>query len=154
MSNVIFKELGFPILLIDPPLVTVRGHKVPDVNLRALQEAVFRKLVFKPARLTGAEVRFIRKHLRLRQADLAEVLNMANHTVVSQWESREDEPAGMEYNTEVVLRLYMATRAGEGGQIQELLESGLKRLPARQRAPLEVPVPAHPATLAIETAGE
>jgi uncharacterized protein YicC (UPF0701 family) len=142
MGNVIFKELGFPIVLIDPTMVTVRGHKVPEVNLRALQEAVFRQLVFKPARLTGAEVRFIRKYLRLRQADLADVLNMANHTVVSQWESREDEPAGMEYNTEVVLRLYMATRAGEGAQIQELLESRLKRLQTRQQTPLEVAMPA------------
>jgi len=41
--------------------------------------------VVKPGRLTGAEVRFIRKHLRMRQADLASTLNMANHSVVSQW---------------------------------------------------------------------
>ena len=52
-------------------------------------------------------MRFIRKHLRLRQADLARVLNMANHLVVSQWESREDEPTGMEHDTEVLLRIWM-----------------------------------------------
>ena len=141
MANVVYKELGFPILLVDPKMVTVRGHLVPDVNLRELQESVFKLLVVKPARLTGAEVRFIRKHLRLRQADLAEVLNMANHTVVSQWESRGEEPAGMEYNTEVVLRLWMAAKSGEGERLPELLESGLKRLPARQQAPLKVPLP-------------
>jgi hypothetical protein len=141
MANVIYKELGFPILLVDPPMVTVRGHQVPDVNLRALQEAVFRMLVGKPARLTGAEVRFIRKYLRLRQVDLAEVLNRANHTVVSQWESRGDERAGMDYNTEVVLRIWMATRTGRGDQIPELLESRLKKLAARQDKPLEVPLP-------------
>ena len=141
MANVIYEELGFPILLVDPPMVTMRGHEVPDVNLRALQEAVFRMLVVKPARLTGAEVRFIRKHLRLRQADLAEVLNRANHTVVSQWESRGDGPAGMDYNTEVVLRIWMATRTGRGDQIPELLESRLKKLAARQESPLEVSLP-------------
>ena len=141
MANVIYEELGFPILLVDPPMVTMRGHEVPDVNLRALQEAVFRMLVVKPARLTGAEVRFIRKHLRLRQADLAEVLIRANHTVVSQWESRGDEPAGMDYNTEVVLRIWMATRTGRGDQIPELLESRLKKLAARQESPLEVSLP-------------
>lgn len=141
MANVIYNELGFPILLMNPPMVTVRGHQVPDVNLRELQEAVFRLLVFKPARLNGAEVRFIRKHLRLRQADLAQVLNMANHTVVSQWEARGDKPSGMEYNTEVVLRLWMATKAGIGEQLPELLESGLKRLAPRQESPLEVPMP-------------
>jgi len=141
MANVIYKELGFPILLADPPMVTVRGHKVPDVNLRALQEAVFQLLVVKPARFTGAEVRFIRKYLRLRQADLAEVLNKANHTVVSHWESRGDRASGMEYNTEVVLRLWMATKVGLEERIPELLESSLKKLPSRQSTPLEVPLP-------------
>jgi hypothetical protein len=141
MAHVVFKELGFPIVLVDPPMVTVRGKKVPDVNLRALQEAVFRLLIAKPARLTGAEVRFIRKHLRFRQADLAEVLNMANHTVVSQWESREDEPSGMEYNTEVVLRLWMAARSGEKDRLPDLLESRLRGLRPRQQEPLEVPIP-------------
>ena len=141
MANIVYKELGFPILLIDPPMVTVRGHEVPDVNLQRLQAAVFKLLIVKPARLTGAEVKFIRKHLRLRQVDLAEALNMANHTVVSQWESRGDDPAGMEYNTEVVLRIWMATKAGYEEQIPELLESGLKKLASRQDTPMEVPVP-------------
>ena len=141
MANVVFEELGFPILLIDPPMVTVRGQELPDVNLRELQATVFKLLIARPARLTGAEVRFIRKYLRLRQVDLAEALNMANHTVVSQWESRGDDPAGMEYNTEVVLRLWMATRAGYKEQVPELLESGLKKLAPRQNTPMEVLVP-------------
>jgi DNA-binding transcriptional regulator YiaG len=141
MANVTFEELGFPIVLVDPPIISVRGHEVPDVNLRELQDAVFRLLVVKPARLTGAEVRFIRKHLRLRQVDLAEVLNRANHTVVSQWESRGDEPSGMEYNTEVLLRLWMATRIGQGDQIEDLLNSRLRNLASRQDTPLKVSVP-------------
>ena len=94
----------------------------------------------KPARLTGAEVVFIRKHLGLRQADLAQVLNMANHSVVSQWEGREDEPTGMDYNTEVLLRLWMAGRSGQADRLLELLESKLKNLEQRGK-PLEVLAP-------------
>jgi len=78
MANVTFNELGIPVVLIDPPMITVRGQLVPDVNLRQLADAVFGLLIVKPARLTGDEVRFIRKHLRLRQADLARVLNMGS----------------------------------------------------------------------------
>ncbi len=141
MANVTYEELGFPILLVDPPMVTVRGHEVPDVNLRELQAAVFGMLVVKPARLTGAEVRFIRKHLHLRQADMAAVLNRANHTVVSQWESRMDEPAGMEYNTEVLLRIWMATKTGRADEIPDLLNSRLKNLTPHQETPLKVPQP-------------
>ena len=59
------------------------GPAYPDVNL---QEAAFSSLVKKPGR-SGSEVRFIRKYLRMRQTDLPGA-NMANHSVVSQWESR------------------------------------------------------------------
>ena len=140
MADMIVNELGFPVLLVNVPLVEVRGHSVPDVNMKALQASAFAMLVTKPARLTGAEVRFIRKHLGLRQADLAQVLNMANHSVVSQWESREDEPTGMDYNTEVLLRLWMAGRSGQADRLVELLESKLKNLEQRGK-PLEVLVP-------------
>jgi DNA-binding transcriptional regulator YiaG len=138
MASVLFKELGFPILLINSPMIRVRGELVPDVNFKDLQRAVFCLLVVKPSRLSGAEIRFVRKYLRLRQSDLAEVLNMANHSVVSQWESREDEPAGMDYNTEVLLRIWMAARAGQEDRVIELLESRLKALKPRAERPLEV----------------
>ena len=96
-------------------------------------------LVGKPGRLSGSEVRFIRKYLRMRQADLAKVLNMANHSVVSQWESRGDEPAGMDYNTEVVLRIWMAARVGLADRLLDLLERDLKDLSSdRAREPLRI----------------
>jgi len=128
MANVLFMELGFPVLLVNPRMVKVRGERLPDVNLRHLGDAAYRLLVAKPGRLTGDEVRFIRKHLRMRQADLAEILNMANHSVVSQWESRGDEAAGMDYNTEVLLRVWMAARVGLADRLLDLLEKDLKNL--------------------------
>ena len=140
MANVMFMELGFPIVLVDPKMVEIRGERVPDVNMRDLQAAVFQLLIVKPARLTGAEVRFVRKYLRLRQVDLAGVLNMANHSVVSQWESREDDPAGMDYNTEVLLSVWMAVRAGQKERLVDLLEHQLKALKPRAKRPLEVRV--------------
>ena len=141
MADVLFRELGFPILLVDPPLVEVRGEQVPDVNMSELQEAVFRSLAVFPARLTGAQLRFVRKHLRLRQADLADVLNMANHSVVSQWESKEDGPTGMAYNTEVVLRLWMAAKTGMPEEPLDLLERRLKGLSPHREEPLEIEMP-------------
>lgn len=138
MSNVIYTELGFPVVLVDPPMVRVRGEDMPDVNLRDLQKAVLHQLIIKPARLSGEEVRFIRKYNRLTQAALAEVLNMANHSAVSQWESHESEASGMEYNTEVLLRVWMALRQGEGDHVAELLEK-LKNLAPKADRPLHVP---------------
>ena len=141
MPNVLFMELGFPILLVNPRMVEVRGQQVPDVNLQELQEVVFQQLVVSPVRLTGAEVRFIRKYLRLRQADLAQVLNMANHSVVSQWESRGEDFTGMEYNTEVLLRVWMAAKVGLADRPLELLEDRLKGLSPSRAEPLEIKLP-------------
>lgn len=141
MAHVIMMELGFPVVLEDPPMVTVRGQPIPDVNLRELAEAVFARLITKPTRLTGAEVKFIRKHLHLRQLDLGRVLNMANHSVVSQWESHGDDAAGMDYNTEVLLRIWMAGKLGQGDRLVDLLERGLKDLLPSARGPLAVSLP-------------
>ena len=140
MPGVVFCELGFPVILVDPPLVEVRGQVLHDVNMKELAAAVFRLLVTKPSRFTGDEVRFIRKHQGLRQADLAAVLNMANHSVVSQWEARNDAAAGMDYNTEVLLRLWMAARSGQRDAMADLLERRLKDLRPPRSEPLEVPV--------------
>lgn len=141
MAAVIIAELGFPVVLEDPPMVTVRGQLVPDINLRELADRVFRSLVAKPTRLSGSEVKFIRKYQRLRQVDLACVLNMANHSVVSQWESHGDDAAGMDYNTEVLLRVWMACKLGEGAGLVDLLERGLKDLRPCTREVLAVAMP-------------
>ncbi|MFT5433661.1 MAG: DNA-binding transcriptional regulator YiaG [Myxococcota bacterium] len=141
MGDIIFKELGFPIVLVDPPMREIRGVMVPDVNMRMLQDSVFRLLVVKPSRHTGSEVRFIRKYLRIRQVDLARTLNQANHSVVSHWEKRGDGEAGMEYNTEVLLRVWMAAKAGLDGELLDLLDRTLKDLAPASSEPMAVPIP-------------
>ena len=103
-----YDELGFRVMLIDPPMLKLPdGSKVPSPNMKKLQEIAFRTLAEKPSRLTGDEVRFIRKHMRMTQVDFSKWLNMSNHSVVSQWEGREDHLSGMDYNTEILLRLQM-----------------------------------------------
>jgi hypothetical protein len=47
----------------------------------------------------------------------------------------------MEYNTEVLLRIWMAARAGEPERAIELLEHRLKHLAPRSTGPLEVRLP-------------
>jgi DNA-binding transcriptional regulator YiaG len=103
-----YDELGFRIFLLNAPMLTLPdGSKCPAPNMKKLQEIVFRELAKKPSRLTGSEIRFIRKHLRMTQCEFASWLNMANHSVVSQWESRGDHLSGIDYNTEILLRLLM-----------------------------------------------
>lgn len=106
-----YDELGFRIYLVNAPMLTLPdGTKCPAPNMKRLQEAAFHSLAVKPSRLSGSEIRFIRKFLRMTQVDFASWLNMANHSVVSQWESKEEHLSGMDYNTEILLRLLMEAR--------------------------------------------
>ncbi|HEX5876456.1 MAG TPA: hypothetical protein VFY60_17540 [Pyrinomonadaceae bacterium] len=60
---------------------------IPRINdlMRALAVA----LIAKPYRLTGEEVRFLRKYMRKTAAELAQMLHV-NKTTVSKWENNED----------------------------------------------------------------
>lgn len=103
-----YDELGFRIYLLNAPMLTLQdGSVCPAPNMKKLQETAFHALAEKPTRLSGSEVRFIRKHLRMTQVDFACWLNMANHSVVSQWENKGEHLSGMDYNTEILLRLLM-----------------------------------------------
>ena len=103
-----YDELGFRIFLLNAPmLILPNGSECPAPNMKKLQETAFRALAKKPNRLSGSEVRFIRKHMRMTQVEFASWLNMANHSVVSQWESKGDHLSSMDYNTEIILRLLM-----------------------------------------------
>ena len=106
-----YDELGFRIFLLNSPMLTLPdGSECPAPNMKKLQETAFRALAKKPNRLSGSEVRFIRKYLRMTQVEFASWLNMANHSVVSQWESKDEHLSGMDYNTEILLRLLMEAR--------------------------------------------
>ena len=72
---------------------------------------MFQALITKSSRLTGTEVKFVRTFWELTQSEFAKRLNQSNHSVVSQWEKRSDRPAGMDYNTELLLRLHMAAHS-------------------------------------------
>lgn len=51
---------GFPVTLLNVPLIEVRGEWIPEVDQKELQERVVEALVFKPSRLRGNEIRYIR----------------------------------------------------------------------------------------------
>ncbi len=107
-KSIPYDELGFRIFLVNAPMLTLPdGSRCLAPNMKKLQETAFCALAKKPNRLSGSEVRFIRKHMRMTQVEFASWLNMANHSVVSQWENKGDHLSGMDYNTEILLRLLM-----------------------------------------------
>ena len=128
-----YDELGFRVLLLNPPMFKLPdGSKVPSPNMKKLQVAAFKALAKKQSKLSGDEVRFVRKYLHLTQVDFAKWLNMSNHSVVSQWEGREDHISGMDYNTEVLLRLQMEAQISKKLTISVRKIEGLRSLSSEE----------------------
>ncbi len=137
---IVYTALGFPIILLGTRTKIVRGIEVPDVNLNTLQKMVFEALIGKPSNFTGAEIRFIRAYLRMTQVEFSRVLNQSGHSIVSQWEKKELRATGMDYNTEIWLRLHMAKNLGRA-DLAEYVENFLEESPFKiniKPAPIEI----------------
>lgn len=95
---------GFPIQLRQVPMIKVRGVWTPQVNYEQLAQAALKALCFKPARLTGHEVRFIRLQLGMTLEEFADRF-CVTHPSVIKWEKQGDEPTKMQWCTEKDIRL-------------------------------------------------
>ena len=120
------RSLGFPVILFNAPMISVRGQWALDVNLNYYQEAVLERLARKPARLTGSEVRFIRTHFEMTVRRFAERLSI-KHPAVIKWERKQDKATRMIWSTEKDIRLFILNelkrRATEFHELYQTLEN-------------------------------
>ena len=72
--------LGFKIKLLNVPILMVDGEEVVDVDFDALAEDIFFDFLRSPVRLTGDQLRFMRKHLALRQVEMFDILGLKQST--------------------------------------------------------------------------
>ena len=96
---------GFPVTLLNVPLIQARGEWVPSINQRELQERVVEALVLKPSRLTGNEIRFIRLFSEMTLEQFAERFDVT-HPAVLKWEKSKNSATGMGWTTEKDIRLF------------------------------------------------
>ena len=73
--------------------------------MNELQKSVLLLLCRKNGRLTGAEVRFIRKFLEMTKSDFSKIGGVT-HAAVVKWENYENASAKMNPATETCIRLY------------------------------------------------
>jgi DNA-binding transcriptional regulator YiaG len=104
---------GFPVTLLNVPMVEVRGELVPDVNQKELQRRVIEAVAFKPNRLTGNEIRFVRLFAEMTLVQFASRLDVT-HPAVLKWEKRGDKPSGMIWSTEKDIRLFALLKINAG----------------------------------------
>ncbi len=88
IKTLIYEDFGFPITLVDVPIKMVMGQEILDIDMYKLQISVLKHLIFKATPLTGSQLRFIRKFLKLSTTDFAKKLGVTHPTILS-WEKEE-----------------------------------------------------------------
>ena len=74
----VYKGLGIPVKLVNVPMKKVFGEWYMDINFNKLQLAVLHCLLYKPAPLSGDELRYIRKFLELSMTDFGKIFGGYN----------------------------------------------------------------------------
>ena len=123
---------GFPVYLLNVPMVKVRDEWTPRINYRELSSCVLKALVEKPARLTGAEIRFIRQSLGMTVHDFGETFYVT-HPAVLKWEKAGTEPTSMKWATEKDIRLFVAQQSKAEDRIAEIYRHLRKEAPSVKR---------------------
>ena len=102
----VYEGLGFPISLINVPMVKVRGIWTPDINYALFQKQVLIALAYRLFPLTGNELQFIRKYFELPRQDFALQFG-GTHTAVIKWENRKEKIAKIPPSIEICIRLFI-----------------------------------------------
>ncbi len=116
VKKFIYEGLGFPVALVNVPLVKKREIWTPAIDYNKLQKQVLLALTHKPVSLTGNEVHFIRTYFELTLENFGKHFGVT-HVAVLTWEKMGDKPAKINPTTELCLRLFILEKLGMNNQV-------------------------------------
>ena len=105
MSEYIEYGCGFPVKLLNIPVIRDEDEWVPDINYNELDKQILIHICKMPYRLTGNQVRFIRLYFEKTLEEFAEIFKV-RHSAVLQWEKQQDQLSKMHWGTELAMRLF------------------------------------------------
>lgn len=103
-AQFVYEGFGFPAVLVDVPVIRVRGAWTPDVDLNGLARDLLQALARVRARLTGNQVRFIRHSFKMTLERFAGRFGVT-HPAVIKWERAGNSPTPMSWAIEKDIRL-------------------------------------------------
>jgi len=102
----VYTGFGFPVVLLNVPVGKVRGTWTPLVDYNKLQKCMVEALAYKPVRLTGHEIHFIRTYFKMTLVDFGDRFSVS-HPAVIKWENAGDEPTAMNWVVEKDIRIFI-----------------------------------------------
>lgn len=103
------RGFGFPVVLVDVPMVKLRGRWTPRINFNSLAKEVLHCLAGLDGRLSGSQVKFIRLHFEMTLQVFASRFGVT-HVAVLKWEKAGAKPTGMSWSTEKDIRLFVSQK--------------------------------------------
>lgn len=104
-KDMIFNGFGFPVMINNAPFHKLGSTEILDIDPAAIKDHVFLEVIKKPARLTGAEVKFIRTTMEQTQEAFAKKIGIKDRSLISKWEAQKGKSTGMDQHTELMIRL-------------------------------------------------
>lgn len=112
----VYEGLGFPVALINVPLVKKRDIWAPAIDYNKLQKEVLVALSHKPIALTGNEVHFIRAYFEMTLESFGKHFGVT-HVAVLTWEKMGDKLAKINPTTELCIRLFILEKLKMSNQV-------------------------------------
>jgi|SRR5665213_1522541 len=103
------KIFGFPVVIDEVEAFRFEDEWVPDVDYTALGDELVDQLLDSHRSLTGSQMRFVRKHLHLKQEDLASLIGK-EQPHIARSEARKNDPAFESYADQFTLILQLKSK--------------------------------------------
>src|SRR3989338_2931031 len=97
---------GFPVKLLNVPMIKVSGNWTTNVNYDRIATLVLEELCWKDSRLTGNEIKFIRHYFKMTLQSFAKRFYVT-HAGVIKWEKTKTKTTEMAWTTEKDIRLFV-----------------------------------------------
>lgn len=128
---------GFPVIIENVGIAEWHGEEVPMIDHFVLANLLLRSFPDKPARLTGAEIRFIRKFFEMTLLEFGRQFGVS-HVAVKKWEDKGMNPTKMSWSTEKDIRMFVVRRLGLKPSQFVALYDRLRNEPPMQGKPLSI----------------
>lgn len=102
----LFNGLGFPILLLNVPMIQFEGDWAPDIDYEVLEKSILFLLAQKHSYLKGNEIHFIRTYFSKTLQEFGDIFGVSA-AAVKKWEDCGDQFTNMNEGTEKLLRLFV-----------------------------------------------
>lgn len=131
IANWTYSAVGFPVHIKNVRTKMVGGHEVMDLNFAQLEREIALLLVKSEYRLSGNQIKFLRKWAHMSQRALATFLAVSQVAVVK-WEGFGNKQTTIDTNTERMLRLYILNQLGYSpAEIIEIVQQSFLKAKAK-----------------------